>query len=106
MNQYTKNLAPGTGPRNKETHNHFAAMEKKLKEMQESLALIDRELEEEEACKQVKKIIKLLYFLMKQGPFEVVVTNATGAETWCLIPGPSYVAQALLCLFALRGFVV
>ena len=57
MTQYTKNLTPGLGQRNKENHNHFSAMEKKLKEMQESLALIDRELEEEEALKQVSKAL-------------------------------------------------
>ena len=53
MTQYAKSLAPGVGQRNKENHVRYSAMERKLKEMQEALALIDRELEEEEALKQV-----------------------------------------------------
>ena len=53
MLQYTKDLAPNSAHRNKENHSYVAAMEKRLKEMQGALAIIDREFGEEEAAKQV-----------------------------------------------------
>ncbi|XP_078484322.1 uncharacterized protein LOC100187201 [Ciona intestinalis] len=52
MDQFTKELAPKNGRRRRDNHAQFSAMEGRLKEMQDALAQVDREIEEEEAAKQ------------------------------------------------------
>nr|CAB3232092.1 connector enhancer of kinase suppressor of ras 2-like [Phallusia mammillata] len=49
--QCSKDLAPKSGRRRRDNHFQFSSMESRLKEMQETLSLIDKEFEEEEANK-------------------------------------------------------
>lgn len=51
--QFTKDLAGLSSPKTRESNTKIQATEKKLKEMEEALLLIDREIEEEVASRQV-----------------------------------------------------
>ncbi|XP_039249401.2 uncharacterized protein LOC120327075 isoform X3 [Styela clava] len=52
VDQITKQLAPKSGRKRRENPQQFAEMENKLKELQDRLAMVDKEIQEKQAMKQ------------------------------------------------------